>query len=714
MFVLLASLAGCDNGSSDNRDNTVPDPAVLLQDNGDVVVQVAGRTLFAMPGETAPLARQFRETASGIGVVTFTRSDQVEDPLTLAASEQVDDGVALRFENADKSRSATLEAMPVNADESLFRFTLSGTPADSLAVPVRCDAAGSFHGFGEQYNATNQKGEAFTLFVNEQGNGRDGGPGVSVGDKHTTYFPMPYYLDARGFGVLLNTSRRVELDICASDPAIAWIEVVGGSTIEWTVLHGPTPKNVISQLAEKVGRPAQPPAWAYGLWIGSQGGREKVLSELDALEAADIPATAIWVQDWGGHRTNLDGGDGVQYRWAPDDVCDERDSNGKLIPKDICYPDIAGMVSDLHARGYKFLTYANPFIVKDLDARFSPDHFAEMDAGGWLMKNPLGETNVFIGPNFPQFDGHADLTLPGAREYIKDALRRMVSEYGFDGWMADFGEWSPLDAVVSDGSDPIEVRNTYPTEWQRLTREVMNELRPDGDWAMIARSGWAGTQGAAQIHWVGDQETNWSVLDGLPTVVPAMLNLGLAAQPYVTHDIAGFARGTGPSSEELYMRWTELGAFTPIMRTHEGADKEGNWSWEKSPATTAHFRRFTLVHCALRELFMRLSDEAQQTSAPLLRHLMLEFPDDPETYDISDQYMIGDVYLVAPVVEQGATTRSVYFPQGTWFNAWTGEQVEGGQRIVVDAPLGQPPVYALGSDNPELREAEALSSKTCR
>ncbi|MGB9339754.1 MAG: TIM-barrel domain-containing protein, partial [Polyangiales bacterium] len=90
-------------------------------------------------------------------------------------------------------------------------------------------------------------------------------------------------------------------------------------------------------------------------------------------------------------------------------------------------------------------------------------------------------------------------------------------------------------------------------------------------------SGFTGVQSVAQIHWLGDQETNWSELDGLPTVVPAMLNLGLAGQPFVTHDIAGFARGAGPSSKELFQRWTELGAFTPVMRTHDGADKVNNW-----------------------------------------------------------------------------------------------------------------------------------------
>lgn len=702
---------------SDSSDAPAPPAggaAVRLDDAGDIRLTVDGRTLFAMPGQAPVYARNFEETATGIGVIAFERTNEQVEALSVEAVETVGDGLSVRYANAGGTRSARLEAAPESATTTRFSLSFAGAEADSLAVPVRCDDGATFHGFGEQYNATNQRGEAFTLFVNEQGNGRDGSGNIAAGDEHTTYFPMPYYLDARGFGVLFDTARRVEVDICASDAGIAWIEVVGGSRIEWTVFHGPTTKDVIEQLSRVVGRPAPPPTWAYGLWIGSQGGRERVLAEVDAIEAADIPVTAFWVQDWGGHRRNFDGGDGVQYRWAPDEACDEVDETGVPIEKDICYPDIAGMVAQLRERGYRFLTYANPFIVRDLDARFTPNHFDEMNAGGWLTRNPDGETNVFLGANVPQFNGQADLTLPGAREYIKDALRNMVVNYGFDGWMADFAEWTPLDAVVSDGTDAIEVRNTYPTEWQRLTREVMEEVRPDGDWVMFARSGWSGTQGAAQIHWVGDQETNWSVLDGLPTVVPAMLNLGLAGQPYVTHDIAGFARGDGPSTEELYMRWTELGAFTPIMRTHEGADKEGNWSWEKSPATTAHFRRFALVHCALRDDFMVLSDEAQRTSAPILRHLMLEFPDDPLTWDISDQYMIGDSLLVAPVVAEGATSKSVYFPGGEWFNVWTGERVAGGQRVVVDAPIGSPPVYALGRDDPRFRDAESLDPRTCR
>ncbi len=151
------------------------------------------------------------------------------------------------------------------------------------------------------------------------------------------------------------------------------------------------------------------------------------------------------------------------------------------------------------------------------------------------------------------------------------------------------------------------------------------------------------------------------------------------------------------------MRWTELGAFTPIMRTHDGNMKETNWSWDKDAETIDHFKRFTKIHAALAPDFMALATEASQSGAPILRHLMLEYPDDLEARKVSDQFLIGDKLLVAPVLEQGSTSRSVYLPQGTWFNVWTGQSQSGGKRVMVDAPMGKPPVFSRDTDRPDLR-----------
>jgi len=144
--------------------------------------------------------------------------------------------------------------------------------------------------------------------------------------------------------------------------------------------------------------------------------------------------------------------------------------------------------------------------------------------------------------------------------------------------------------------------------------------------------------------WIGDQEADFEAEDGLPTVVPALLNLGLSGIPYVTHDIAGYSGG--PSSRELFFRWVELGAFTPIFRTHEGLNAAENWHWDRDAETTAHFGRFARIHAALAPEIEALADEAATTSMPLLRHLAMVFGDDVASRSVSDEFMLGDALLL--------------------------------------------------------------------
>lgn len=541
-------------------------------------------------------------------------------------------------------------------------------------MPLACDEDATFYGFGMQYDTTDQRGHAFPLFVSEQGIGRtgqDNSVGI-VGGPHSTYFPMPHFLDARGRGTLVRGGARVLVDLCQTDADSAWIEVESGQPLELVVLHGPEPVDVIRQLGDEVGRPAPVPNWAFGPWVAVQGGRDAVLAAVGALAQANVPVAAIWSQDWTGQRTNAGGGYGVQYRWVADTQL---------------YPDLPQMVDTLHGKGIKFLAYVNPFVMPKLD------HFAEMDQSGLLLRGPDGKT--YRHPSPAGDAAHPDLTNEAARSYVKAFFTQMVEAQGIDGWMADFGEWVPVDAVPSDGSDPMSVHNLYPTEWHRLSREVLEQLRPQGDFVVFSRSGFTGDQAASQITWVGDQEATWSEHDGLPTVVPALHNLGLSGVPFVSHDIGGFSGG--PRSKELWLRWTELGAFTPIMRTHEGNQRDDNWQWDSDAETIAHFSRMCRVHQALAPELAGWAKEAVTTGRPLVRHLMLEFPDDPASRAVSDQFMLGDALLVAPVVTPGATKRTLYLPPGKWFHVWTGAEHSGGQSVTVDAPIGSPPVSGARS-----------------
>lgn len=163
------------------------------------------------------------------------------------------------------------------------------------------------------------------------------------------------------------------------------------------------------------------------------------------------------------------------------------------------------------------------------------------------------------------------------------------------------------------------------------------------------------------------------------------------------------------------MRWTELGAFTPVMRTHEGADKLNNWNWDRDAETTAHFRRYVAVHCALRPTFAALAAEAAVSSAPLLRAMVLAYPDDPIARARSDQFLVGEDLLVAPVLTPGATERTLYLPEGVWYDVWTGDKLDGGQTVTRPAPLGTIPVFSRGRDRSDLRDAEStLDAAHCR
>ena len=359
------------------------------------------------------------------------------------------------------------------------------------------------------------------------------------------------------------------------------------------------------------------------------------------------------------------------------------------------YPDLAGTIANLHGRDKHFLGYINPFVVQSLQ------HFAEMDAMHLLIQSPDGGSYLF--PTLKGPSSLPDLTNPAANAYVRGFMARMVDDYGMDGWMADYGEELPPDAVLHDGAPAREEHNLYPVRWQTLNNGLMREKR-GSDYAIFSRSGWLGSQATTQLVWIGDQEADFGPTDGLPTVVPAMINLGLSGVPYVTHDIAGYSGG--PSTKELFLRWTELGAFTPVMRSHEGLRALDNWAWDTDAETSAHFRRFARIHQALLPEIEAAASEAATSSMPIVRHLVLMFPDDPNVVGLDQQYMFGDTLLVAPVIEEGAITREVYLPAGHWFHVFTGDTHEGGQMVTVDAPLGTPAVFSLGVDRPDLRAIE--------
>lgn len=677
---LLATLAllGCDPTSpAPSADAgaalapiTVGDLTVRASRDGAFSVEVGGRTLLAAPPAPLSADAYAQSVRSAFGIWTFRRSDETSRRADRGATLSRDgDAVVLRTEG-DGVRAQVRFARTSGAEVTLTATLTADRPFQGTTVRFRCEEASHFLGFGEQYNAVDHRGRTLPLWVSEQGIGRDPDrPNPFSGNHETTYFPVPFFLDPRGFGLAVDTDARVVADLCATNPAEYSFDVAQTEPLTLRLYTGPTVPDVVRAWTLRQGRSAGVPRWAVeGVWLGEQGGPEEIRAALARARAADIPVGAIWAQDWLGRREFGMGNVGVRYRWSVDPTL---------------YPDLQGLIRELGAQGVRFLGYFNPFLVPEQDL------YAPAVQNGYIARTADGQPYTFVISVLS--GGVVDLSNPAAVQWFQGYATE-ATRLGIAGWMQDFGEWLPADARIHTG-DAARFHNVYPTAWQRAAREVLEASRPDGDWILLARSGWLGTAQVAQVVWAGDQECTWNEHDGLRTVIPAITSLGLAGIGWVTHDIAGFSGG--PSTKELYQRWVELGAFTPIFRTHEGLRRAENWSWDRDAETTAHFARFARVHRALAPTLLALGAQHRETGMPIVRAMALAFPADPRMLTVLDQYMLGDELLVAPVVTMGATSRRVVLPAGRWYDVWDPARVhEGPGEVTVDAPIGRPPVFS--------------------
>jgi alpha-glucosidase len=527
-----------------------------------------------------------------------------------------------------------------------------------------------FWGFGEQYNFIDLRGRSFPIWTQEQGVGRAALPVLpTTGTLTDTYYPLPYFMDPqRGAGFLLENSEYSIFDLGVSDPAHWSVEVWNGGGASFLLFPGPRPADIVAQLTRATGRPAAtPPDWAFdGVWLAAQNGEDAVRQRLQTALGAGIPVTAVWVQDWVGDRSMGPFGSGVKYHWTADETL---------------YPNLSQFIAELAGEDIRFLGYFNPFIVPGLD------QYDEAVRQGYLIHRANGQPylqliNTFSGSQLDVFN-------PAAGAWFQ-TYARAAAALGMKGWMVDFGEWLPFDAVLAVGDAP-SAHNLYPTAWHELNRAALAAAYPDGDYVMFTRSGYTGEAGAAQIVWAGDQTADWDPGDGLPTVVTAGLTAGLSGVPIFTHDIAGFSGG--PSTRELFERWTELGALTPVMRTHDGLLSKENHQFDSDPETLAHFTRMAKLHASLAPYFEQVAAQTVSDGLPMVRHTVLVDPDWDEAFDANNQWLIGNDVLIAPVVTEGSTAATVYFPAGQWRHLITGKIFAGRQIVTIFAPIGEPAAF---------------------
>jgi len=483
-------------------------------------------------------------------------------------------------------------------------------------------------------------GERFTAFVKNgqvvENWNKDGGTGSDQ-----AYKSVPFYLTNRGYGVLVNETGPVSFEVASEKVSRVQFSNPGES-LEYFVIYGPTPKDILRKLTALTGRPALPPAWSFGLWLTTSFttsyDEATVTSFIEGMKSRDLPLhvfhfDCFWMREF----------DWCNFQWDPR-----------------TFPDPVGLLRRLHERGLKVCLWINPYIGQRSAL------FDEAKRLGFLLKKADG--SVWQTDLWQPGLGIVDFTNPGAKAWFAAQLRRLV-EMGVDCFKTDFGERIPTDVVYHDGSDPVRMHNHYAVLYNETVFSLLEEIRGKGDAMVFARSAHTTAQ-KFPVHWGGDC---YSTFESMAESLRGGLSLGLCGFGFWSHDIGGF-EGLPPS--EVYKRWVAFGLMSSHSRLHGSSSYRVPWNYNDEACDVLRF--FTKLKCRLMPYLFGAAVEAHRDGVPVMRAMLVEFPDDRACATLERQYMLGSSLLVAPVFTEDGSVE-YYLPEGRWTHMLSGEVQDGGR-----------------------------------
>jgi alpha-D-xyloside xylohydrolase len=547
----------------------------------------------------------------------------------------------------DESAQLNSGALSVEIDrkEWTARFTADGktitrSPARGLGYATVAGEGNYLHeqlclgvgecvyGLGERFTALVKNGQIVDTWNKDGGTGSD-----------QAYKNVPFYLTNRGYGVFVNHSENVSFEV-ASEKVSRVQFSVPGETLDYFVIYGPTPKEILARYTALTGRAALPPAWSFGLWLTTsfttRYDEPAVTKILDEMAARDLPLhvfhfDCFWMREF--HWCN--------FEW------DAR-----------TFPDPAGMLRRLHERGLKVSVWINPYIAQR--SRL----FAEAVSNGYLLRRANGD--VYQTDQWQPGMGIVDFTNPEACRWFADHLR-ILADGGVDCLKTDFGERIPLDVLYADGSDPAKMHNFYAYLYNKVVFDALESQRGKGDAVVFARSATAGCQ-QFPVHWGGDCSSNY---ESMAESLRGGLSLGLSGFGFWSHDIGGFE---GKPPADIYKRWIAFGLLSSHSRLHGSSSYRVPWEFDDESVDVLRF--FTGLKCRLMPYLFAQAVEARQSGLPVMRAMLLEFPDDPTSDFLDRQYLLGDSLLVAPIFRPDGLAE-YYVPAGRWTHFLTGDSVVG-------------------------------------
>lgn len=486
------------------------------------------------------------------------------------------------------------------------------------------------YGLGERFGAFTKNGQSIDIW-NE-----DGGTSSELAYKN-----VPFYLTNDGYGVFVNQPERVSFEI-GSEVVSRTQFSVEGQRLQYFLIYGPTPKDILRRYTELTGRPSRLPAWSYGLWLSTSFttdyDEDTVMSFIDGMEKRSLPLSVFhfdchWMR---------------AFHWS-DFVWDPQ-----------TFPDPEGMIRRLHARGLKVCVWINPYIAQRSHL------FAEGRDKGYLVKKADG--SLWQWDMWQAGMALVDFTNPEAVQWYQDQLQVLLGQ-GVDSFKTDFGERIPTDVVWHDGSDPLRMHNYYAQLYNQSVFDLLTAERGEGEAVLFARSATAGGQ-KMPVHWGGDCESTFTAMS---ESLRGGLSLSSSGFGFWSHDIGGFE---GTPEPELFKRWIAFGLLSSHSRLHGSNSYRVPWLVDDESSDV--LRHFTRLKMRLMPYLLKTAEQAHSEGTPMMRPMFLEFPQDPGCAQLDRQYMLGPDLLVAPVFTPGGSV-SFYLPEGTWTHLESGEQLQGGR-----------------------------------
>ncbi|EIN07805.1 alpha-glucosidase [Punctularia strigosozonata HHB-11173 SS5] len=504
------------------------------------------------------------------------------------------------------------------------------------------------YGMGEQFGPFIKNGQTVSIW------NQDGGT-----SSEQAYKNVPFYITNRGYGVFINHPGEVEVEVGSEKVSRVGVSVTG-EALEYFIIHGETPLEILEKYTRMTGRPAVLPTWTFGLWLSTSfltNYDEKTVSSfLQGMQERNCPVgvfhlDCFWMKG---------------YQW-----CDF------TFDPDM-FPDPKAYLTSIKQKyGVKICVWINSYI-----SQLSPI-FEEGVKGGYFIKRTDG--TPWQWDLWQPGLAVVDFTNPEACKWYAGKLEKLI-DLGVDTFKTDFGERIPhANVIYHDGSDPYRMHNVYATLYNDLVFGILKKRFGTGEAVVFARSGHAGGQ-RFPVHWGGDCE---STLEAMAETLRGGLSLTTSGYAFTSHDIGGFE---GRPPPEVYHRWVAYGIFSSHSRLHGSHSYRVPWEYGEDAAD--NMAKYLEVKHRLMPYIYSLALKAHETGAPVQRAMFIEFFSDRTTHYLDKQYMLGSSLLVAPVFVPEGEESEYYLPAGRWTSFFHPERVVTGPTWVKEVvPLDDIPVW---------------------